>query len=265
MKDRTAALNETETGTEARLVGRLGFACMAAAILLLVCFAACARRDRRNVNCQLPQEPPFSLDLRNPEHRRHLSDEALRAEDIAVRYSDSDTWKVPGQPTGHEAYVRARYDCMATLFSAIAKNHGVSVEQVREAIPQGRMRFDVVVLLSYAAFYFLAAYYLAKRVCRRFPLRESWLMALLCTVGASILVSFAGMMMLETLSFITEVFRLGNSHLSDRANRIPWPYIRIPLFAGGLILFWLAAALRYRAAIRGAEVNDYYCSLRLHH
>jgi hypothetical protein len=209
---------------------------------LLVCFAACAGRDRRNVNCQLPQETPVSLDLGNPEHRRHLSDEALRAEDIAVRYSDSGAWKVPGQPTGRGAYARARYDCMATLFSAIAKNHGVSVEQVRESIPQGRMRFDVAVLLSFAAFYFLAAYYLAKRVCRRFPLRESWLTTLFCTTGASILVSFAGMMMLETLSFFVKSFRHVSSHLSDRANRIPWPYIRIPLFTGGLILFWLAAA-----------------------
>jgi hypothetical protein len=209
---------------------------------LLVCFAVCAGRDRRNVDCQLPQETPFSLDLRNPEHRRHLSDEALRAEDIAVRYSDSDTWKVPGQPTGRDAYARARYDCIATLFSAIAKNHGVSVEQVRNSIQQGRMRFDVVVLLSFVALYFLAAYYLAKRVCRRFPLRESWLTTLFCTTGASILVSFAGMMMLETLSFFVKSFRHVSSHLSDRANRIPWPYIRIPLFTGGLILFWLAAA-----------------------
>ena len=232
---------------------------------LLVCFAAFAERDRRNVNCQLPQETPFSLDLRNPEHRRHLSDEALLAEDIAVRYSDSDTWKVPGQPTGRDAYVRARYDCMATLFSAIAKNHGVSVEQVRKSIQQGRMRFDVAVLLSFAAFYFLAAYYLAQSVCRRFPFRESRLTALLCTVGASILVSFVGMLMLETLAFYVESFRHVSSHLSDRANRIPWPYIRIPLFAGGLILFWLAAALRYRAARRDAGVADYYCTLRLHH
>ena len=127
------------------------------------------------------------------------------------------------------------------------------------------MRFDVVVLLSFAAFYFLAAYYLANRVCRRFPLRESWLTALLCTVGASILVSLAGIFMLETFAFLAEIFRYETNHVSDRANRIPWPYIRIPLFAGGLILFWLAAALRYRAANHDAEVADYYCTLRLHH
>jgi len=232
---------------------------------LLVCFAACAGRDRRNVNCQAPQETPFSLDLRNPEHRRHLSDEALRAEDIAVRYSDSSAWKVPGQPTGHGAYVRARYDCMATLFSAIAKNHGVSVEQVREAVGQRRLSFDAAVLLSFAALYFLAAYRLARRVCRRFPLSESWPTALLSAIGASILVSFVGLLALETMAFLTESFYLGNSHLSDRANRIPWAQNRMALFAGGLFLFWLAAALRYRASSRGAEVNDYYCSLRLHH
>ena len=70
------------------------------ALPLLVCFAAGAGRDRPNVNCQLPQETPVQLDLRNPEDRRHLSDEALRAEDIAVRYSDSDAWKVPDSPQG---------------------------------------------------------------------------------------------------------------------------------------------------------------------
>jgi hypothetical protein len=75
------------------------------------------------------------------------------------------------------------------------------------------MRFDLAVLLSFAAFYFLAAYYLAQRVCRRFPLRESWLTALLCAVGASILVSFAGMMMLETLSFILEWLRFERGHV----------------------------------------------------
>jgi biotin transporter BioY len=83
------------------------------------------------------------------------------------------------------------------------------------------MRFDVVVLLSFVALYFLAAYYLAKRVCRRFPLRESWLTALLCTVGASILVSIAGIFMLETFAFLAEIFRYETSHVSDRANRQP--------------------------------------------
>ena len=232
---------------------------------LLVCFAACAKPTPPDIKCELPQEPPIQFDLLNPEHQRHLSDEALLAEDIAVRYSDSDNWKIPGQPQGREAYRRARNDCLGKLFNTIAQNHGVSVEQVRNSIRQGRMLYDVIVLLCYCTFYFWSAFYLAKRVCRRFPLREGRLTAVLLIIGASILVSFAGMMMLETMAFLAEIYRLRSGHLSDRANVIPWPYVRIPLFIIGLILFWVAAALRYRAASRGAEVDDYYCLLRLHH
>jgi len=222
---------------------------------LLVCFAATAAPDRRNTKCEWPQEAAIPIDLRNPEQQRHLHDDAELAEDLAVRYSDSGNWKVPGQDNGHAAYVRARNECMTALFSTIARNHGVTFEQVREALVQRPMSHDAVVLLSFTLFYFLVAYYLAKRVCHRFPFHESWHTALVTTVGASILVSFVGILTLETMTFITEGIRLGNGHLSDRANRIPWAHNRIALFAGGLFLFWLAAAFHHRAAVRDAEVS----------
>jgi hypothetical protein len=154
---------------------------------------------------------------------------------------------------------------MAGLFGAVAKNHGVSLEQVRHAVGQRRLSFDAAVLLSFAAFYFLAAYYLARRVCRRFPLRESWPMALLATIGSSILVSFVGGLALEAWAGLAESLQLANEHVSYRAFRIPWAQNRIALFVGGLFLFWLAAALRYRAATRSTEIDDHYCSLRIHH
>jgi hypothetical protein len=72
---------------------------------LLVCFAACTRSDRRNANCQWPQETIISLDLRNPEQQRHISDDVELAEDLAIRYADSGRWKVPGQDAGHAAYM----------------------------------------------------------------------------------------------------------------------------------------------------------------
>jgi hypothetical protein len=230
---------------------------------LLVCFAMCAKPTPRDMKCELPQEAPMRLDLGNPEHRRHLSDEALRADDIAVRYADSGNWKVPGQPTNHEAYSRAGYDCKSSLFNTIANNHEVSVEQVGKSIRQGRMRFDVIVLLCFYTFYFWAAYYLAKRVWRRFPLRDGRLTALLCVVGASILLSFAGFMLLETVAFWVEGFRLRRAHGSDSLNVIPWAYVRIPLFIIGLVLFWVAAALRYRSARRDPRVDDLYLSLHI--
>ena len=224
---------------------------------LLVCLAACAGRDQRNANCQWHQETAVSLDLRNPEQQRHLNDDALLAEDLAIRYADSGNWKVSGQSIGNDDYGRARDKCMEALFSTIAKNHGVTLEQVRDAVEQRSMSFDAAVLLFFAAFYFLLAYWLALRVCRRFPFHEGWPEALITTVGASILASFLGMLMLETMSVLTEIYRVGSSgHLSYRGFRIPWAHNRITLFAGGLFLFWLAAALRHRAAIRNAGASE---------
>jgi hypothetical protein len=95
---------------------------------LLVCFAACTGGDRRNANCQWPQETAISLDVRNPEQQRHLSDDALLAEDLAIRYADSGKGLGSGHFAGPAVYERTRDECMAALFSTIAKNHGVTLE-----------------------------------------------------------------------------------------------------------------------------------------
>src|SRR5262245_41683089 len=95
-------------------------------ISLLGCFTPVAGRDRSKADCQWPQEPPVPLDLRIAEQKQHLSDDAWRAEDLAIRYADSGKWKVPGQPVEPDDYGRTRDKCMAALFSAVAKNHGVT-------------------------------------------------------------------------------------------------------------------------------------------
>jgi hypothetical protein len=46
-------------------------------------------------------------------------------------------------------------------------------------------------------------------------------------------------------------------------NIIPWAYVRIPLFIIGLILFWIAAAIRYRSAKRGDASDGPYLSMRI--
>jgi hypothetical protein len=221
---------------------------------LLVCIAAFTEPDQRTTKCEWPPETAIPLDLRNAEQYRHLSRDAELAEDLAIRYADSGNWKVPGQTTSDD-YVRSREKCMATLFSIIAENHGVNEEQVREALKQRPVVFDFAVLLTFAAFYFFIAYQLARRICHRFPLSEGWSTALVTTTGAAILVSIGGILALDILALAAEIIRLGNDHISYRDNRIPWYYIRIELFVGGLFLFWLAAALRYRAANRIAEVS----------
>jgi hypothetical protein len=98
---------------------------VALSLPLLVCCAACTGADRRNANCQWPQEAAIPLDVRNPEQRRHLTDDAELAEDLAIRSADSGRGIGSGHFAGPAADERTRDECMAALFSTIAKNHGV--------------------------------------------------------------------------------------------------------------------------------------------
>lgn len=188
---------------------------------LLVCFGACTGGDRRNTNCEWPQEAAVSLDLRNPRQQQHLSDDALLAEDLAIRYADVHRGLRSGHYAGAVVYEETRDKCMAALFSTIAKNHSVTSEQVRASLLRRRLSFDAVVFLSFAAVYWFVADRLAQRVCRRFPLRESRLAALGFTAVTSAGVSFAGALLGELWSFIAEGVRLGNDHLSYRASLHP--------------------------------------------
>ncbi len=224
----------------------------ATSLLVLVWFAGCTGHDQRNANCEWPQETAISLDLRNPTQRRHLSDEALVAEDLAIRYADSHSGPRSGHFEGFTEYGQARDQCMTALFSTIARNHGVTSEQVRESLVRRRRSLDLAVILSFAALYGFVANRLARRLCRRFPLHEGWRAALLATIVTSAVVSFIGVLVGEQWSITVEGIRVGNGHLSYRTFRIPWVQHRMELFVAGVFLFWLAAVLGYRVSIRDA-------------
>ena len=134
----------------------------------LVCLAACAGGDRRNTNCEWPPETAISLDLRNARHQQHLSDDALLAEDLAIRYADVHRGLRTGHYAGVAVYEQTRDNCMAALFSTIGKDHAVTSEQVRESLLRRRVSFDAVVLLSFAALYCFVAAHIARRVVPAF-------------------------------------------------------------------------------------------------
>ncbi len=215
-------------------------------IILFVCFAACTSDNRRNTDCEWPQEAPNSLDLRNPRQQQHLSDDALLAEDLAIRYADVHWGLRTGHYAGAEVYAQKRDACMEALFRTIAKNHDVTPEQVRMSLIRRRLSFDAVVVLSFAMFYLLAAGYVARRVSQRFPLRASRLTALAFTAVTSVGVSLIGALLGETWCFFAEGVRVGNQHLSYRAFRIPWAQHRLEFFLACLLSYWLAAAMSYR-------------------
>ncbi len=211
---------------------------------LLAGFAACGGSNQRNSDCQWPRETNISLDLHDPSRQQHLSDDALLAEDLAIRYADVHWGQRSGHFAGGDIYVAKRDECMASLFSTIAKNHEVTVQQVRDSLARRRLSFDAVVLLSFAAVYWFVASRLARRVCRRFPVRESPAATLSFTAVTSLAVSLVGTLLGETWSFYAEGIRLGNQHLSYRATRIPWVSHRMEFFLACVFLYWLAAAVR---------------------
>lgn len=221
-------------------------------LLLLVCFAGCAGRQRPNAHCEWFEETASSLDLQNQTQQRHLSDDALVAEDLAIRYADSHSGPRSGHFEGITEYGRTRDQCMAVLFNTIAGNHRVTSEQVRESLVRRRTSLDLAVILSFAALYACVTTGLSRRLCRRFPLHEGWRAALLVTIVASAIVSFIGVLLGEQWSLAVEGIRVGNGHLSYRTFRVPWVQHRTELFVVGVFLFWLVAVLHYRVSIRDA-------------
>jgi len=133
---------------------------------------------------------------------------------------------------------------MATMFQAVAGNHGVTTEQVRWSLANRPAGVDLAVILSFAAIYAWVAGMIARRIYSVDQTRLARIAMAACTsvIGAAI-----GVPLGEAWSVGIESFRLGSRHLSYRVNRLPWGQHRIEMFVGGVVLFWIVAALRYRA------------------
>lgn len=138
---------------------------------------------------------------------------------------------------------------MTALFSAVARNHGVSLDEVRKSVARRPAGLDLAVMLSFAVLYGFVAYGVTRGLCRDFPLEGGWgsAVAVVATIVTSILVSFLAMLVGEWYTLAIEMIRVGNGHLSYRVDRIPWNQHRAELFFAGVAFFWLVAGLRYRS------------------
>lgn len=228
----------------------------ALSVFLLVCswFTGCGHRERLGANCEWPEGTATALDLRDQTDRRHLSNDALRAEDLAIRYADSLKAPHSGHFEGFASYRQTRDTCMTALFSAVARSHGVSTHEVRKSLARRPAGLDLAVMLSFAVFYGFVAYGVTRGVCRGFPLEGGWdsAVAVVATMVTSILVSVLGVLVGEWYALAIEMIRVGNGHLSYRVDRIPWNQHRAELFFAGVAVFWLIAGLRYRASGGGS-------------
>jgi hypothetical protein len=195
-------------------------------------------RDRR---CELPAESVRPLDLTRREDRAHLRDDAATAESWAIAYADVS----PARRESVAAYAQAMNDCMATLFEQVSRVHTVAPDVVREYSRRRNRWFDAMVFLALGTMYMMAAYAMAGRIARRFPADE-WVAGAFAILALSLAAGLAAVSIGDILSTGAEILRVGNGHLSYRADRLPWRRHRAFVFAAAVGLFWLLSLLRYR-------------------
>src|SRR5712692_3132261 len=142
-------------------------------------------------------------------------------------------------------YQQARERCMAQLFDAVARDHRVTAAQVRASLEHRRTGVDVGVIACFFLIYGFAAAATAGWIFRSFSFQHAWAAALVMLV-ASVLVSIAGWISGGLWSAAVEMIRIGNDHMSYRGARTPWSQHQLGCFVACVVVFWLAAVVRYR-------------------
>lgn len=220
---------------------KLRFLCVAP--LLSSC--GCTRTDR-NSDCRWPAESTRPTSFTKVARQRLLRQDAQVAEDLAIRYADAHYGPHSGHFESWVAYNNATDSCMNSLFAIVATTEGVSVSEVRQAVTHRPLAFDFAVILSFASIYFLLANVMARRVWHRFPVHDGWVAGVIATIFASLAFSAAGVLAGEIWSGLAENIRVGNGHLSSRADRIPWVHHRLSFFIACIFLFWFVATFQRR-------------------
>jgi hypothetical protein len=213
----------------------------AATLLLLVGLAGCIDRSRINSACRWADPVVGPLDLHDASQRGHLRDDVLVAEELGIRLGDT----FRGIKSIEERR-RLREDCTASLFGEITRAHHVTVGEIHAAQEERDITGDIaVVLLPMLVVFVFAARHYADRVRRSFEPDDRW-MTLLATVLLSFAISGAILLIGTLWAWLVEMLRLGSSHLSYRAARMPWRRYAPALFIGAVLLFWLIAWRRRR-------------------
>lgn len=208
---------------------------LAIVMVFVLCVGGCVRRDGRNSDCRWPKEVTA-----HPVSAHHLSADAEFAEDLAIRYADAHFGLHSLTPS--ETYPDERDQCMERLFAEIGKEHGVSLEQVSGSLGQNRAYIDTAVVLPFALLYILAAVVVARMIWRRYaPAEQGWTPGITMALFLSLSLAVGSTMLGEQWNWFVEGQRIGNNHMSYRADRLFWAKHRFELFAAALLIFWLAA------------------------
>jgi hypothetical protein len=225
-------------------------AVLVAASLIILCLVGCLRSDGRNSDCRWPGESPT-----RPASAWHVSEDAEFAEDLSIRYADVHYGLRTPHFVSGEAYDAARDSCMATLFAEVAREHQVSVQDVYSALGRNRVYIDLIGIVPFILVYCFVVAAFAWVVWRRYPpVEDGWVPGIVMFLMLSFAFAVGGVMLGEVWSWIVERYRVGNPHMSYRAQRLIWSRHPMALFTGAIIIFWIAVLASARR-LRPARVN----------
>jgi hypothetical protein len=167
--------------------------------------------------------------------RASLRHDAEGAEDRAIRYADAHNGLHSGHFESMAEYARVRDQQIEEMFKAVAAQHGISEEQVRQSLAYRPAGVDILVMLSFGAFYAAIAYLISRR------LNSSAMTIYLSVVWPGIAVLLG-----EAWAILIEQLRLGTGY---RMDRIPWRHHRFALFVAAVALYWIVVLLRRRTPV----------------
>ncbi len=223
-----------------------------ALLLLTIIVGGCGARPGDypvNSKCEWNEEPIRPLNLEKYADRKHLRYDAITAEDVAIRWADKYAGLGSNDFKGMAEYGRRRDACMEVMFQGIANIHGLDEALVREYRLKRDIVSDSAVILGFTILFAVVAYYLVTLIRRRFT-SDEWIGFLIATIAMSVGASIIGVIAGDFWSLLMENLQMNSGHLSYRVERVPWRQHWGLMFFCCLGIFWLAAAVRSRVAIR---------------
>jgi len=218
-------------------------------IVVTLSVIGCSMPPGMNDTCNWPTEP---LRTQKQTDQQDLVADVRIAEELAMRYADAHA-------DSRGAHSRLRSECEAKLFDVLAQSHGVPLAKISQARQQlDRAAWDAAVHLPLGVGYVAAAIFLARRIRRRFP-RDEKIPAVVATLIASVAIGVVFVVLGHLWDGLIEMIRLGNTHMSYRAERLGWREHSEKVFALAVLLFWCVVLASYQArwpVARSPEESD---------
>ncbi|HET6617369.1 MAG TPA: hypothetical protein VFH69_06130 [Gemmatimonadota bacterium] len=182
------------------------------------------------------------VDMRRPDHRRHIELDVRLAEELGIRYGDSFRGEVALEETH-----RWREQCTDASLSTISRVHRLGGQEIMLARGARELRIDILaVFLPMALVFALLSDRIARRVDRSFHVEDRW-PKLLSLAALTPVVGGLGLMITQLWEWAVEWIRLSDSHLSYRAFRLPGQKHAAMIWVCAMAIFACVAVLRYRA------------------